>query len=106
MLKNRHRLTGRPRAPGDAQRHGDEEKLVALLFRTSSDYTFGVDVVDQAQPQQGDAEVDAEIHPVPYRALVQHVPGDTGHIALAEPLQAGDVQPGPRVEVGDIPRRD
>ena len=85
QLENGDWLTGRPRTPGDAQRQGHEEKLITVLLGTGRYQAFGIDIINQTQPQQGNPQMDTKIEPViPDRAFIQQIPGNASHVTFAE----------------------
>src|SRR5712664_1884072 len=86
-------LAGRPRTASDAQRHGNEEKLAALLRGTGRHQAFGIGIINQAQPQQRNSQVDAKIDPVITNWIfIQHIPSDAGYVVFAQPLKTRDMQ--------------
>src|SRR5437867_2372798 len=105
-LENGDWLTGRPRTPGDAQRQGDEEKLITVLLGTGRYQAFGIDIINQTQPQQGNPQMDTKIEPViSDRAFIQQIPGNASHVTFAEPLETGDMQARPHIDIGYALRR-
>src|SRR6266511_5896218 len=84
QLEDSDWLTGRPRTSGDAQGYGNKEKLVTVLLGTGSNQAFGIDVINQAQPKQGNPQMDTKFDTVITDwALIQQIPGNASYVAFA-----------------------